>query len=117
MAQRDGQAATGGETQASRADTERELSALVREAAHLRRELAAATDRGSRNAQALLAVETRLALAQARVVELDARNNEREAELAQLRQRVQRADRVARAMTASLSWRVTLPLRALKRRV
>jgi hypothetical protein len=34
----------------------------------------------------------------------------------ELRQRLDRADRVTAAMKASLSWRITAPLRALKQR-
>ena len=41
---------------------------------------------------------------------------EQGSQLEDLEQRLDRADRVMTAMKASLSWRITAPLRALKRR-
>jgi len=41
---------------------------------------------------------------------------EQASQLEELKQRLDRADRVTTAMKASLSWRITAPLRALKRR-
>lgn len=93
-----------------------------RELARLRREAADARERSRRSGERVLEVEQELAVSQARALSLERSLEEREASLeeqralvAELGERLARADRVMSAMKRSLSWRVTAPLRALRR--
>jgi hypothetical protein len=97
--------------------TARELDALTREAARLRHDASLAKADSLRSARALLDVESQLALALARVTALEARLEECSRARGALASRLERAERVGAAMQASLSWQLTAPLRALKRRV
>lgn len=87
-----------------------------REVARLSRELADARERSRRSAERAVAVEQELAIEQARRFALEQSLEEQRQLAAELAERVERADRVMRAMQRSPSWRVTAPLRALKRR-
>jgi O-antigen biosynthesis protein len=89
--------------------------AALREVAALRHQLRAAHDSSLASSQKLLAVEEELAQRKARVVALETAYTEREQELVELVERVSRADRVLAAMQSSWSWKVTAPLRILKR--
>lgn len=95
----------------------RELDAAVRECSRLREEGSRAKADSVRSARALLDVETRLALAMARIAELEALVEDRRREAVALSSRLERAERVSGAMQDSLSWQLTAPLRALKRRI
>jgi TolA-binding protein len=68
-----------------------------------------------RSAERLLQVEQILAQAQARIDALEASLDRQQQTAEQLRQRLQRAGQVTEAMKASLSWRLTIPVRVLKR--
>ncbi len=96
---------------------DRELDALAREASRLRRDVSLAKAESVRSARALLDVEAQLALADARVAALETVVNGCGETTALLSSRLKRAERVSRAMQSSLSWRITAPLRALKRRL
>jgi hypothetical protein len=96
---------------------QRELAAAIREAARLRRERSLAQADSIRSARALLDVEAQLALAKARIAELEQLAAAREQQLATLSGQLERAARVSAAVHTSLSWRITAPLRAVKRRV
>jgi SAM-dependent methyltransferase len=92
-----------------------EADALRREAADLHRkttvaqqEADAARERSLNSAQRLLAVEENLAQSKARIFALEEAIDE-------LKPKLERADRVMAAMKSSISWRITAPLRALKR--
>jgi hypothetical protein len=87
-----------------------------REAAQARLEAAAATERSRRSAARLVEVEQILAESQARCFALEQSLAAQTSQVQELRQRLDRADRVMAAMKASLSWRITAPLRALKAR-
>jgi ubiquinone/menaquinone biosynthesis C-methylase UbiE len=93
-----------------------ELHSAAREAATLRQAAATAHENERVSAQRVLEVEASLANSQARVAALAEAYEAHERQLAELRERVDRADRVQAAMKRSLSWRVTAPLRLLKRR-
>lgn len=93
-----------------------ELQSAAREAATLRQTTATARENELNSARRLLEVETLLADALARVAALTEAYDAHKRQLAQLQERIERADRVHLAMKRSLSWRVTAPLRALKRR-
>jgi hypothetical protein len=93
-----------------------ELAVLARNVSSLRRDIGVANADGLRSAQALLEVEAQLAVAKARVVMLEETLAERTEDLETLTVRLARADGVMSAMKDSLSWRITAPLRALKRR-
>jgi 2-polyprenyl-3-methyl-5-hydroxy-6-metoxy-1,4-benzoquinol methylase len=103
----------------ARGDVER-LSELELVASHEAATLREATTRARENelasAHRLLEVETLLANAQARVAALEESNDARERGIAELHERLDRAGRVQAAMQSSLSWRLTAPLRAVKRR-
>ncbi len=88
----------------------------AREAATLRQATATAREKELASARRVLEVEALLADAQARVAALEEADDARRRQLAQLQERIERADRVHAAMRASLSWRLTAPLRALKGR-
>ena len=92
-----------------------EMDALRREATDLHRKVdftqrqaAAAQERSMNSAARLLEVEEVVAQSKARIFAL-------EEVLDTLTPRLERADRVMAAMKASVSWRITAPLRALKR--
>jgi O-antigen biosynthesis protein len=93
-----------------------ELQGAAREAATLRQKTAAARDAEQRSARRLLEVEASLADSRARVAALEEAYEAHGRQLEQLQERLERADSVQTAMKASLSWRLTAPLRALKRR-
>ncbi len=93
-----------------------ELHSAAREAATLRQTTSTAHENERVSAQRVLEVEASLANSQARVAALSEAYEAHEGQLAELRERVDRADRVQAAMKRSLSWRVTAPLRLLKRR-
>lgn len=93
-----------------------EASALRQEASELHRATAKAQQQAARSreqslhsARTLLAVEEVLAQSRARTFAL-------EQAVEELQQKLESIDRVMAAMRASVSWRVTAPLRALKRR-
>ena len=96
---------------------QRELGALTLEASRLRRDCAQAKTDSVRSARALLDVEAKLALANSRVAALEELLLDRSETASMLSHRLERAEQVSAAMHASLSWQVTAPLRALKRRV
>jgi SAM-dependent methyltransferase len=92
-----------------------EANALRGEATDLHRkktvaqqQAAAAREQSLNSAQTLLAVEDVLAQSKARIFALEEAVDE-------LQPRLERAHRVMAAMKASISWRITAPLRALKR--
>jgi O-antigen biosynthesis protein len=93
-----------------------ELDGAAREAATLRQTTATARESESRSAHRLLEVEAILADSQARVAALAEAYDAHGRQLAHLQERLERSDRVQSAMKASVSWRLTRPLRALKRR-
>jgi len=67
------------------------------------------------SARRVLEVEESLAQAQARIFAVEEALDSRTTLADELHERVKRADRVMAAMKASISWRITAPLRALKR--
>jgi 2-polyprenyl-3-methyl-5-hydroxy-6-metoxy-1,4-benzoquinol methylase len=67
------------------------------------------------NARALLAVEEVLAQSKARIFALEEAADEHAERVETLREQAERATHVMAAMEASMSWRITAPLRALKR--
>ena len=85
-----------------------EAHAAEREAATLRQAAANARESSRRSAQRVIEVEEILAQSKARVFALEEAVDE-------LQPRLERADRVMAAMKTSVSWRLTAPLRALKR--
>jgi hypothetical protein len=87
-----------------------------REQAALRQEAATQRDNSRRSARRVLEVEELLAQANAHVTDLLATRDAQIGIIEELRRRVDRADRVMAAMKASISWRITAPLRALRRR-
>jgi len=87
-----------------------------REASRARHEAAEAAQRSRRSAARVVEVEQILAESQARTFALEDSLSAQTARAAELGERLDRADRVMAAMKASLSWRVTAPLRALKQR-
>jgi hypothetical protein len=101
----------------------------LRDRLRMSRERDAAVQTGLRSAEQLLEVENRLAdlhgrlssveneseLRYEQIVELDARLRAALAHSDALTERIERADAVRQAMTRSLSWRVTSPLRVFKR--
>ena len=88
----------------------------ARERAVLKRTALAAQENSARSARRLLEVESDLAASHAHVFALDAALDVHIKLAHELQERVARADRVMAAMKRSVSWRVTAPLRALKRR-
>lgn len=93
-----------------------ELNRVRDEAANLQRQTtvaqqqaANARDDSLNSAQRLLAVEENLAQSKARIFALEEAVDE-------LQPKLERADRVMAAMKSSISWRITAPLRVLKRR-
>jgi predicted nucleic acid-binding Zn-ribbon protein len=93
-----------------------DLSRVREEAVGMYRDLTMAQHRAAdaheqsiRSAKALLAAEETIAQSKSRVFAL-------EEAVDQLQERVERGERVMTAMRASISWRVTAPLRAFKRR-
>jgi O-antigen biosynthesis protein len=93
-----------------------ELHAAAREAATLRQTSATAQDAERTSAHRVLEVEAILADSRARVAALEEAHDAHSRQLSQLHERLERADRVHSAMTSSLSWRITAPLRSLLRR-
>jgi flagellar hook-basal body complex protein FliE len=87
-----------------------------REQAALRHEAATQRDNSRRSARRVLEVEEMLARSNAQVVDLQETCDAQSEAIKELEHRVARADRVLAAMQASVSWRITAPLRALKRR-
>jgi chromosome segregation ATPase len=87
-----------------------------RELARLKREASEARERSRRSAERVIEVEQALAISQARAVSLEQSLEEQRALVADLNERLARADRVMSALKHSLSWRITAPLRALRRR-
>jgi 2-polyprenyl-3-methyl-5-hydroxy-6-metoxy-1,4-benzoquinol methylase len=79
------------------------------------RAVADAEDARRHNACALLEVEEVLAQSKARIFALEEAADEHAERVEALRQQAERATRVMAAMEASVSWRITAPLRALKR--
>ena len=75
-----------------------------------------ASEHSRRSAARVIEVEQALAQSKAQAFALAQSLAEQTAQLDEQRQRLDRADRVMTAMTRSLSWRITAPLRALKRR-
>jgi chromosome segregation ATPase len=63
----------------------------------------------------LLEIEGILCRSEARIFALEEELDARAERIETMRQQVERADRVMAAMKTSLSWRITAPLRALKR--
>jgi O-antigen biosynthesis protein len=92
-----------------------ELHSAAREAATLRQASAAARDAEQSSAHRVLEVEAILADSQARIAALEEAYDAHTRQLAQLQERLERADRVHSAMTSSLSWRLTAPIRVLRR--
>jgi SAM-dependent methyltransferase len=103
----------------ARQETQRayqEIEALHQETTSLQREIhsaqqqaTAARERSLNSAKRLLEVEEVLAQSKARIFAL-------EEALDTLTPQLERADHIMAAMKASVSWRITAPLRALKRR-
>jgi chromosome segregation ATPase len=94
----------------------------ARELARLEHDAELARSRSRRSAKRVVEVEQELAVHQSRTVELEGSLAELSSKLtaqmalvAALSERVERADRVIAGIKSSLSWRVTAPLRALKR--
>jgi SAM-dependent methyltransferase len=87
----------------------REAADLHRKTAIAQRHAAARRGRSLNSAQKLLAVEEVLAQSRARTFAL-------EQAVEELQQKLESVDRVMAAMKTSVSWRITAPLRALKRR-
>jgi predicted nucleic acid-binding Zn-ribbon protein len=87
-----------------------------REVARLSHDASDARERSRRSAERVVEVEQTLAVVQARSLTLEQSLEEQRALATELGERLERADRVVAAMQRSLSWRITAPLRALKRR-
>lgn len=92
------------------------LPEASRAVAKLTREASDARESGRRNAERVLEVEQILAASQARELALEDSLAERTLLAEELQDRLGRADRVMAAMKDSLSWRITAPLRRLRRR-
>jgi hypothetical protein len=92
------------------------LPEASREQATLRQEAATQRDDSRRSARRVLEVEELIARSNAQVVDLQETRDAQIEVIKELQHRVDRADRVIAAMQASVSWRITAPLRALKRR-
>jgi SAM-dependent methyltransferase len=106
--------ATGLETAHQARDREatalrEEAFAAEREAATLRQAIAGARESNRRSAQRVVEVEEVLAKLNARIFALEEVVDE-------IQPRLERADLVMSAIKASVSWRITAPLRALRRR-
>jgi chromosome segregation ATPase len=86
-----------------------EMASLQREIHSARQQATAARERSLNSATRLLEVEEVLAQSKARIFAL-------EEALDTLTPQLERADRIMAAMQGSVSWRITAPLRALKRR-
>jgi hypothetical protein len=89
---------------------------LSRETARLRSEAATASANSRHSAQRVVDVEQVLAESNAQRFALEQALASQALQIEEQRQRLDRADRVTAAMKASLSWRITAPLRALKQR-
>jgi hypothetical protein len=87
-----------------------------REAAALHQEAATARANSLSSASRLLEVEEVLAQSKARIFALEEALDVRAELVDELHQKIERADRIIAAMKASVSWRITAPLRALKQR-
>jgi hypothetical protein len=92
------------------------LPEVSREVARVGREAAASKAASRRSAERVVEVEQILAESNAQTFALQEALTEQSSLLEDQRQRLDRADRVMAAMKASLSWRITAPLRALKQR-
>lgn len=88
----------------------------AREVARWRREATAAAEHSQRSAARVIDVEQMLAKAEARTLALEELLQNQTTLIDDLRRQLDRADRVMTAMKASISWRLTAPLRALKQR-
>jgi hypothetical protein len=104
------------EADAAREQADRDLMLARKRAAVARREATTARKNSLESAKRLLEIEENLAQSKARIFALEAALAERAAVADEMHDRVLRADRVMTAMKTSVSWRVTAPLRALKRR-
>jgi hypothetical protein len=89
---------------------------VSRNAARARSEAASASEQSKRSAARVIEVEQILAESQAQTFALRESLATQASQVEELTQRLDRADRVMTAMKASLSWRITAPLRALKQR-
>jgi len=98
-----------GVVEAELAEAREEATELHRTAAVAQQEAVSARDNSLNSARKLLDIEESLAQSKARIYAL-------EDALETVQDRVERTDRIIGAMRASVSWRVTAPLRALKRR-
>jgi hypothetical protein len=87
-----------------------------REVASLRQEAANQRENSRRSARRLLEVEEVLSQSKARSFDLEEALKGQTRLVEELQHRIDRADRVMVAMKASVSWRITAPLRALRRR-
>jgi hypothetical protein len=104
------------ETPEKRGEIAFPATAVAREIARLSQELTAVRENSRRSAERVLEVEQILADFQARTFALEASLAEQSALLDDQTRRLDRADRIMAAMTDSLSWRITAPLRRLKLR-
>jgi hypothetical protein len=91
-------------------------SEASREAAALHQEAAAARVNSRKSARRVLEVEEILAQSKARIFALEEALDVRGDLVDELRREIERANRVMAEMKASVSWRITAPLRALKQR-
>jgi hypothetical protein len=85
-------------------------------AVRTRQQATRAEERSLNSARRLLEAEEVLAQANARVFALERELETRGEEVGALRKQAARAERVVNGMKDSSSWRITAPLRALKRR-
>jgi SAM-dependent methyltransferase len=93
-----------------------ETTSLRKKAFTSERETVAMRETSAESARKLLAVEEALAQAKARIFALEERADEMQELVDDTQAKVERAQGVMAAMQASLSWRATTPLRALKPR-
>jgi hypothetical protein len=89
--------------------------AAAREVAVLRQQATVAGEQSRRSAERLIEVEQILADCMAQTVSLEELLLAQSARVEELTHRLERADLVTTEMKASSSWKVTAPMRALKR--
>lgn len=101
---------------------EREAACLREEALSARRDASraqeravAAQKRSTISAERLLETEEVLAQSKARIFALEEAAETHERQVSELREKLERADLVMAGIKGSLSWRITSPLRTLKR--